>query len=98
MDEIIEALQALIKNPDDLSSLPGVITQLQERQNEITQRETEDLDRITTLQQANRSLLAQIPVGTGEPDNKDEDGDKPPTNEEVNEQILNAIKQTGGIL
>ena len=62
MDEIIEALQALLKNPDDLSGLPGVITQLQERQNEITQREADDLDRITTLQQANRSLLAQIPV------------------------------------
>lgn len=96
MDEIIEALQALIKNPDDLSSLPGVITQLQERQNEITQREADDLDRITTLQQANRSLLAQIPVGTGEPDNKDKNEDDKVTFEDAQKELINAMNNVGG--
>lgn len=96
MDEIIEALQALIKNPDDLSGLPGVITQLQEKQNEITQRESDDLDRITTLQNANRSLLAQIPVGTGEPDNKDNTEDDKVTFEDAQKELINAMNNVGG--
>ena len=96
MDEIIEALQALIKNPDDLSSLPGVITQLQERQTEIAQREADDLDRITTLQQANRSLLAQIPVGTGESDNKDNTEDDKVTFEDAQKELINAMNNVGG--
>lgn len=96
MDEIIEALQALIKNPDDLSGLPGVITQLQDRQTEIKQRESDDLDRITTLQNANRSLLAQIPVGTGEPDNKDNTEDDKVTFEDAQKELINAMNNVGG--
>lgn len=96
MDEIIEALQALKNNPDDLSELPGVITQLQEKQNEITQREADDLDRITTLQQANRSLLAQIPVGMGEHDNRDNTEDDKVTFEDAQKELINAMNNVGG--
>lgn len=95
MKEQIEALQALIENPDDLSSLPGVIEQLQEYETTATTRATEDLERITSLQNANRNLLSQIPINTGEPeDSTPEDGQ--PTFEQAQEQLVNAMKNIGG--
>ena len=93
MKEQIEALQALIENPDDLSSLPGVIEQLQEYETTATTRATEDLERITNLQNANRNLLSQIPINTGEPEPPKDEG---VTFEQAQEQLINAMQNIGG--
>ena len=95
MKEQIEALQALIENPDDLSSLPGVIEQLQEYETTATTRATEDLGRITNLQNANRNLLSQIPINTGQTEDSTPEDDQP-TFEQAQEQLVNAMKNIGG--
>lgn len=95
MKEAIEALQALIENPDDLSSLPGTIAQLQEYEATATTRATEDLERITNLQSANRNLLSQIPINTGQSEDSGTE-DEQPTFEDAQEQLLNAMQNIGG--
>ena len=67
MDEILKALKTIIDNPDDLSSLPGVITQLEDYQKKVSEREASDLDRITALQSANRNLCHKY-LCNGTPD------------------------------
>lgn len=94
MNEIIEALRALIANPDDLSGLPNIITQLEQQQTAIATRESEDLDRITNLQNANRSLLSQIPIGTGTPEDKPKDEEV--TFEDAQQELLKAMQNVGG--
>lgn len=94
MKEQIEALRTLIENPDDLSGLPGVISGLEEYHTNATTRETEDLERITNLQSANRSLLSQIPISTGTPNPEPED--EQPTFEQAQEQLVSAMQNTGG--
>lgn len=94
MNEHLQALQAIIDNPDDLSALPGVLTGLQEYHTNVTTRETADLERITNLQNANRNLLGQIPIHTGEPAT-------PPattevTFEDAQAQLVNAMQNIGG--
>lgn len=95
MKDIIAALHQLKENPDDLSALPQTIAALEEYSTTVTAREQEDLDRITKLQESNRSLLSQIPIG----DNKvpaDETADNEPTFEQAQEQLLNAMNSVGG--
>lgn len=93
MKEIIEALKTLIDNPDDLSKLPEAITKLEEYQTAVSTREAEDLDKITKLQSANRNLLSQIPISTGEPEPPKDDK---PTFEEAQEELLKALSNAGG--
>lgn len=95
MDEILQQLQAMVDNPDDLSNLPNAINQLTEYHTTNQQRESEDLERITRLQDANRNLLSQIPVNTGEPTEPPKD-DKV-TFEQAQDQFLNAMNNVGGI-
>lgn len=94
MKEAIEALKALLTNPDDLSGLPQTIARLEEYQKNVASREAEDLERITKLQDANRNLLAQIPVNTGEPEQKEEQGEA--TFEQAQEELLKAMQNMGG--
>lgn len=94
MNEIIEALKALAENPDDLSTLPQVISKLEEMQQEYTSLENDYQERIIKLQQANRSLLSQIPIAGNEP--QQEEGKKKVTFEEAQEEFINAMKNVGG--
>ena len=84
MKDIIAALNQLKDNPDDLSALPQTIASLEEYSTTVTR-----------LQESNRSLLSQIPIG----DNKapaDEPEDKEPTFEQAQEQLLSAMNSVGG--
>jgi len=94
MREVIEGLKDIIENPDDLSSIPGLVEKLTAYQKTNEQRASEDLERITKLQDANRNLLAQIPVNTGEPEPKDEPGEA--TFEQAQEELLKAMQNMGG--
>ena len=94
MDEIITALKALIENPDDLSQLPQLITELENIGSAFATREADDLARITSLQDANRNLLSQIPISTGpaEPEPVDDE----PTFEDAQQEMLKALENSGG--
>lgn len=94
MNEIIEALKALVENPDDLGTLPQVISKLEEMQQEYTSLENDYQERIIKLQQANRSLLSQIPIAGNE--QQQEEGEKKVTFEEAQEEFINAMKNVGG--
>ena len=93
MKEIIDALKALIENPDDLGTLPEAITKLEEYQTQASTREAEDLERITNLQNANRNLLSQIPISTGEPEPPKDDK---PSFEEAQQELLKTLQNAGG--
>lgn len=93
MDEILEALRKLKDNPDDLSGLPQIISGLEEYRTNTEKRQSEDLDRITRLQDSNRNLLSQIPINTGQPEPPK---DPEVTFEDAQEQLLNAMKNVGG--
>ena len=95
MKEIIEGLKALVESPDDLSTLPSLITQLEEHSTTIDTRQAEDLERITQLQDANRNLLSQIPINTGQPEDDRPEGDQV-TFEDAQAQLVNAMQNVGG--
>lgn len=63
--EISKALQQIIENPEDLSTLPQIVAKVQEMEKKIQQFpeiEQQYMERIERLQETNRSLLAQIPI------------------------------------
>lgn len=95
MKDIIAALNQLKDSPDDLSALPQTIAALEEYSTTVTTREQEDLDRITRLQESNRSLLSQIPIPGNEPPAGGNE-DEAPTFEDAQEQLLNAMNSVGG--
>lgn len=95
MKDIIAALNQLKDNPDDLSALPQTIAALEEYSTTVTTREQEDLDRITRLQESNRSLLSQIPIPGNEPPAGEKE-DEAPTFEDAQEQLLSAMNSVGG--
>lgn len=97
MNEELEALRALIANPDDLSTLPQTIARLEEYHTTVTTRETEDLERITNLQNANRSLLSQIPISTGAPDPPEDSEDEAPTFEDAQAELLKTLNTARGL-
>lgn len=72
MNEIIETLKKLVENPDNLEHIPGVIARLEEHNNTATQQETTYQERIHSLQQVNRGLLAQVPIPGNEPPTPEE--------------------------
>ena len=63
---IIQALQAIIDNPDDLTNLPKIIAQVQNLENS----ELANQERIMKLQEYNRAYLAQIPIDNLDPANQ----------------------------
>lgn len=67
MKEIIQSLKDLVENPDNLEHIPGVIARLEEHQKTQTDQETAYQERIHSLQQVNKGLLAQVPIPGNEP-------------------------------
>lgn len=64
-----KALQAIIDNPEDLTELPKIIAQVQA----LEESEFNNLERISKLQEYNRAYLKQIPTGTNEPEEEQEE-------------------------
>ena len=63
--EISKALQQIIENPEDLSTLPQIVAKVQELEKKVQgfpDIEQQYMERIERLQETNRSLLAQIPI------------------------------------
>ena len=99
MSELSKALQALIDNPDDLSSLPQLVAkaqELEEKLAEFPKVEEQYQERINKLQEINRSYLAQIPIPGNEPTNDKDDQDKAPTFKEAQQELLKAMQNVGG--
>lgn len=87
--KISEALKALIKNPDDLTSLPQLIAQVEQ----LEQSDFEYQDKIAKLQEINKKYLAQIPIPNADPHSQNkQDGDKEPTLEDAQEAIIQALQ------
>lgn len=97
MGELSKALEAIIENPEDLSSLPQLVAKAQELEKklgEFAAIEESYQDRIAKMQEYNRSLLAQIPIP-----GQEQKSDKPEeeyTFDKAQEEFLNAMKSVGG--
>jgi putative N-acetylmannosamine-6-phosphate epimerase len=88
--KLSEALQAVIDNPEDLSTLPQLVA----RATEMEGAEGGYLERIAKLQDINKNYLAQIPIpGEGK---KDEPQDDVVTFEDAQAQLLSAFQTAGG--
>ena len=89
--KLSEALRALIDNPDDLSTLPQLVAQVEQ----LEQSEESYQERIDKLQAINRSYLAQIPIPGEEP--KPADDEEPTVSfEDAQKELLNAFQSVGG--
>lgn len=87
--KISEALRQLISNPDDLSTLPQLVAQVETLEN----AETDYQERITKLQEINRNYLAQIPIPNADPHSQNkQDEDNEPTLEDAQEAIIQALQ------
>lgn len=84
--KLSEALQALIENSDDLSSLPQLVA----RANEMEAAEGNYLERIAKLQDINKSYLAQIPI-PGE-DFDEDPPEEEPTLEDARDYLVEMLK------
>lgn len=96
--EISKALQKIIENPDDLSTLPQIVAKVQELENRVqsfTEIEQQYMERIERLQEINRSYLAQIPI-PGQ-DQNEEDPEPEVTLEDAKKELLKAMNNIGGI-
>jgi len=85
MAELSKALQALIDNPDDLSTLPQLVAKVEE----LEGKDFDYQERINKLQEINRSYLAQIPIPGKEP--KEEPKDDTPTIDDAKQHIINSL-------
>lgn len=96
--EISKALQKIIENPDDLSTLPQIVAKVQELENRVqsfTEIEQQYMERIERLQEINRSYLAQIPIPGQE--QKEEDPEPEVTLEDAKKELLKAMNNIGGV-
>ena len=96
--EISEALQKIIENPDDLSTLPQIVAKVQELEEKVQkfpEIEQQYMERIERLQEINRSLLAQIPIPGQE--KKEENTEPKVTLEDAKEALLKAMNNVGGV-
>ena len=84
---IAKILREIQNNPDDLSQLPMLIAQVEK----LEQAETDYQERITKLQEINRSYLAQIPIPEDKPTGVEQQEDKEPTIEEASQLIIDAL-------
>lgn len=80
-----EALQALINNPDDLTSLPQLVARAQE----IETQEEQYQSRISNLQEINRKYLAQIPVPGQETQVEEQDSE--PTLQDARDYLVETL-------
>lgn len=85
--KLSEALQSLIDNPDDLSTVPQLVAQAQTLEN----TELDYQERISKLQDINKSYLAQIPIPEQKPEEKNEE-DKEPTLEDAKSVLVNTLQ------
>lgn len=79
-----ELIQALLDNPEQLDTLPSIL----EKARELEESERSNQERITKLQEVNRSLLSQIPVDEPDPEPEDEE----PTLEDAKQYLIEALK------
>ena len=96
--EISEALQKIIENPDDLSTLPQIVAKVQELEEKVQkfpEIEHQYIERIERLQEINRSLLAQIPIPGQE--KKEENTEPEITLEDAKKALFQAMNNVGGI-
>ena len=96
--EISKALQKIIEDPDDLSTLPQIVAKVQELEEKVKkfpEIEQQYMERIERLQEINRSYLAQIPIPGQE--QKKEDTEPEVTLEDAKEALFQAMNNVGGI-
>lgn len=87
---IAKLLREIQNNPDDLSQLPLIIAQAEK----MEQAETDYQERITKLQDINRSYLAQIPIPEDNPTGKEQTiEEEEPTIEEASQLIINSLME-----
>jgi hypothetical protein len=84
--KLSEALKKLIDAPDDLSTLPQLVSQVAE----LEKSEEGYLTRIAKLQEINKSYLAQIPIPGQEPVKKEEEP-KAPTLDDAKNYLIEAL-------
>jgi cell pole-organizing protein PopZ len=89
MAEIAAALRKLLENSEDLSSLPQLVAKVEL----LEAAETTYQERITKLQEINRSYLAQIPVPTDKT-KEAPPAPKEPTMDDVKNYLVQSL--TGG--
>lgn len=86
LTKVSDALKQLIDNPEDLSTLPQLVEQVAQ----MEEQEADYQNRISTLQDINRSYLQQIPIP-----NKDEPKEEPKeekvTLEDAQTQIMKSL-------
>lgn len=84
--KISAALKALIDNPDDLTSLPQLVAQV-----EALEASEEDYQtRIANLQDINKKYLAQIPIAGK--DESEPPAEEEPTLEDAKEYLVGYLK------
>ena len=96
--EISKALQKIIEDPDDLSTLPQIVAKVQELEEKVKkfpEIEQQYMERIERLQEINRSYLAQIPIPGQE--QKKEDTEPEVTLEDAKKALFQAMNNVGGI-
>lgn len=86
---IAKLLREIQNNPDDLSQLPLIIAKAEK----MEQAETDYQERITKLQDINRSYLAQIPIPDDKPTGEDQTEEDEPTIEEASQLIINSLME-----
>lgn len=85
--KLSEALQKLIDNPDDLSTVPQLVAQAQTLEN----TELDYQERISKLQDINKNYLSQIPIPEQKTEEKNEE-DKEPTLEDAKSVLVNTLQ------
>jgi hypothetical protein len=84
--KISDALKKLISNPDDLTTLPQLVAQVEQ----LESSEFGYQERIQKLQDINKAYLAQIPIPGADPVKK-EDEPKEPTLEDAKQALINSL-------
>lgn len=85
MATLRERLQALIDNPDDLSTLPEIISEVEQLETELDEAN----EKIGKLHELNRKYLAMIPI-SDETEKKEEE-EKPVTVEDAVKEIMKEV-------
>ena len=85
MATLRERLQALIDNPDDLSTLPEIIAEVGQLEADYE----EAIEKIGKLHELNRKYLAMIPISDGT--EKKEEEEKPVTVEDAVKEIMEEV-------
>lgn len=87
MPRLSELIKALADTPDDLSTLPEIIAQAEELENENAGY----VDRVTNLQESNRKLLGMIPATTTDPTEIESEGEVELTMEDASKALEEII-------